>query len=75
METIAIEQEETEVLPLTMCLEELCFELGIGLTKGYELAKQDALPIPGIKIGREYRFSRRALDKLMGAGHDTIDAA
>lgn len=56
-----------------MDLEELAARMGIGLTMAYQLAKQDALPIPVLKIGRVYRFSRRAYDALATAQHE--DAA
>jgi len=65
-----IEQDQDGVQPLTMTLEEVCFELGIGLTKGYELARRDALPIRAFRVGRTYRFSRPAFDRLLALdGH------
>lgn len=64
--TIAeLEQDQDGAQPLTMSLEEVCFELGIGLTKGYELARRDALPIRAFRVGRTYRFSRPAFDRLL----------
>lgn len=54
----------------TLTLEELCTRLGIGLTKGYELAKANKLPIPRLPLPGPYRFSRRAYDELMCRQHD-----
>lgn len=53
----------------TLDLDELSQRLGISLTVGYELAKADRLPIPAIRVGRQYRFSRRAFERLMDAQH------
>jgi excisionase family DNA binding protein len=54
----------------TMSLEELLRALGIGTTAGYQLARENRLPIPAIRVGRQFRFSRRAFDRLMEAGHE-----
>jgi hypothetical protein len=61
----------------TFTLEELCARLGIGLTKGYELARRDALPVPRLPLPGPYRFSRRAYDDLMSRQHEPVrdDAA
>jgi len=61
----------------TMAIDELTQRLGIGLTQGYEMARTNTLPIPTIKVGRQYRFSRRAYDALMNGQHstDATDAA
>lgn len=62
----------------TMNLEELAHRMGVSLTVAYELAKANRLPVPVIRIGRQYRFSRKAYDALMSGQHtgsDTNDAA
>jgi predicted DNA-binding transcriptional regulator AlpA len=53
----------------TMTLAELRERMGISSTSAYELASRDALPIPVIKVGRQFRFSRRAWDQLMSSQH------
>jgi excisionase family DNA binding protein len=53
----------------TLTLDELAQRMGISLTVAYELAKADKLPVPVIRIGRQYRFSRRAYDELMSGQH------
>jgi excisionase family DNA binding protein len=53
----------------TLTLDELAQRMGISLTVAYELAKQDRLPVPVIKVGRQYRFSRRAYEALLDARH------
>lgn len=60
-----------------MDIEELAARMGIGLTMAYQLAKQNALPVPAIRIGRVYRFSRRAYDALAEQQHarTSTDAA
>jgi excisionase family DNA binding protein len=62
-------REAAVELPATMTLEEMCWELGIGLTACYERAKANALPVPAIRVGRLYRFSRRAFERVMSATH------
>lgn len=62
----------------TMSLDELAQRLGVGLTQAYAMARTDSLPVPVIRVGRQYRFSRRAYDALMSGQHtdrDTTDAA
>lgn len=59
----------TDIDQDTMSLEEFARRLGIGLTTAYEQARKNVLPIPAIRIGRQYRFSRRAYDRLLDAGH------
>ncbi len=55
--------------PDTMTLEELAHRMGISLTVAYELARRNALPVPVIRVGRQYRFSRQAYDVLMSGQH------
>lgn len=49
----------------TLTLEELAAALDISLTTAYDLARKDALPIPALKLGRQWRFSRRALYRYL----------
>jgi excisionase family DNA binding protein len=57
----------------TMNLEEFATRMGISLTVAYELARKNDLPIPVIRVGRQYRFSRRAYETLMDGQHTEID--
>lgn len=57
----------------TLNLEELAVRMGISLTVAYELARRDELPVPVIRVGRQYRFSRRAYDALMTGQHPSGD--
>ncbi len=60
----------------TLTLAELAAELKIGMTTAYELARRDALPIPTLRLGRQFRFSRRALTRyLNGEAGQNDDAA
>lgn len=52
-------------------LDELRAMIGIGKTKAYELARCNELPVPAIRVGRSYLFSRRALDEVLSRKHDT----
>ena len=53
----------------TLTIAQLADLLGISRTVCYELAQRDELPIPAFKVGRQYRFSRRAFDALMNQQH------
>jgi len=46
--------------PATLTLAELAARLDIGMTKAYDLARRNELPVPALKVGREFRFSRLA---------------
>jgi excisionase family DNA binding protein len=70
-----MESNVTGIARDTMTLEELAERMGVSLTVGYELAKRNALPVPVIKIGRQYRFSRRAYERLLDAQHSEEDSA
>lgn len=56
-----------------MTLEELRHRLGISASVAYELANRNDLPIPTIRVGRRFLFSRRAYDRLLSSGHDERD--
>ncbi len=60
--------------PQTLSLKELYELLGLTMTQGYDLAARDALPIPVLRCGRLYRFSRRALDEVLQRQHDDTAA-
>ena len=55
-----------------LTLEELRKTLRIGKTAANELARTNALPIPAVRAGRQYRFSRRALEDLMARQHGAV---
>ncbi len=61
-------------------LDELCRRADVSLTVGYELANRNGFPIPVFRVGRQFRYSRRAWDELMRAQHpnhecEPLDAA
>ena len=51
----------------TMTLEELAGRLGISMTVAYERAHADDLPVPVIRVGRRFLFSRIAYARVMAA--------
>ena len=54
-------------------LDELCRRADVSLTVGYELANRNGFPIPVFRVGRQFRYSRRAWDELMRAQHPHQD--
>lgn len=54
----------------TITLQEFAIRLGISMTLAYELAALGKLPVQGFKVGREYRFPRVAVDRLLGIDSD-----
>ncbi len=59
--------------PATLTLAELAAYLKIGKTKAYDLARRNELPVPALKVGSEFRFSRLALNRWL-EGERTHDA-
>lgn len=57
--------------PDWMDVPELAMRMGIGLTSAYDAAQRDALPVPVVRVGRMYRFSRAAYDALHAKQHDS----
>lgn len=59
-----------------LSLVEFAHLLGIGKTTAYELAQRNELPVPVLRVGRQYRVSRKAYDALRDAQHvRNLDAA
>lgn len=58
------------IQPDTLTLDEIARRMGISYGTAYELAVQNKLPVPVIRAGRQYRFSRRAFDQLMNQQHE-----
>jgi excisionase family DNA binding protein len=54
----------------TLTLGELARRMGISITVAYELARRDDLPVPVIRVGRRYLFSRHAYEALLSAQHE-----
>lgn len=49
--------------------------LGIGRTATYQLAREDALPIPCIRVGRQLRARRSDLLSFLGISEENGDGA
>jgi excisionase family DNA binding protein len=56
-----------------MTLKELQERMGISPTTAYELARKDELPVPALRIGRQFLFSRRAYERLCAETHDSVN--
>jgi hypothetical protein len=56
--------------PDFLTLHELGQRLRLGKTLLYELANRDELPIPVLRVGRQFRFSRHAYVELCRRQHD-----
>lgn len=56
-----------------MTLKELQSRMGISPTTAYELARKNELPVPTIRIGRQFRFSRRAYERLCADFRDSVN--
>ncbi len=51
--------------PETMGSEECRRVLDIGRSTFFELARRDQLPVPTIRVGKQFRFSRRAVEAML----------
>lgn len=58
---------------LTMTIPEVAETFGISRTQAYELASQNELPVPVIRIGRQLRVSRALVDDLLSRTHPQED--
>ena len=59
--------------PDFMSLEELAARMGISISLAYQLARAGKMPVPAIRPGRRFLFSRKAYEALLDVQHD--DAA
>jgi excisionase family DNA binding protein len=57
---------EARRAPETCSVEEAAARLGIGRSLAYELARQNALPVPVLRFGRKLAIPVRALDRVLG---------
>lgn len=59
--------EELRALPAAVPLALACRALGIGTTKGYELARNGEFPVPLMPVGNsKYRAQRSAILRHLG---------
>lgn len=56
--------------PDFMSLEELAARMGISVSLAYQLARADRLPVPTVRPGRRFLFSRKAYEALLTGQHD-----
>lgn len=49
----------------TVSVEVAAARLGLSRGKAYELARQNALPVPVLRFGRKLAIPARALDRLL----------
>ncbi|MDX3854204.1 hypothetical protein [Streptomyces sp. AK02-01A] len=59
-------REELLALPVAVDLDTSNRALGLGRSKGYELAKRDAYPCRVLRLGNAYRVVTADLLKLLG---------
>jgi excisionase family DNA binding protein len=49
----------------TVSVEVAAARLGLSRSKAYELARQNALPVPVLRFGRKLAIPARALDRVL----------
>ncbi len=52
-----------------LTLAEFAALIDVGRTTAYELAQRNQLPVPVMRIGRQYRVSKKAYEMLRDAQH------
>ncbi|WP_411129933.1 integrase [Streptomyces sp. x-19] len=62
--------EELMTLPVVVPLETANRALGIGRTRGYDMAKREAYPVRVLRHGRRYTVSRYDLHRHLGVVHE-----
>ena len=58
----------------TVSVEFAAARLGLSRSKAYELARQNALPVPVLRFGRKLAIPARALDRLLFADDSSAAA-
>ena len=61
-----LDSAEPRPAPETCSVETAAARLGIGRSLAYELARQNALPVPVLRFGRKLAIPTRALDRVLG---------
>jgi predicted DNA-binding transcriptional regulator AlpA len=61
----AMSAESQRASSETCSVEVAAARLGLSRSKAYELARQDALPVPVLRLGRKIVIPRRALDRVL----------
>lgn len=51
--------------PQTYSLAEVARLLGVGYTSAHQMAQAGTLPVPAIRVGRQYRFPKAAVHRLL----------
>ncbi|MEL3944524.1 integrase [Streptomyces sp. LNU-CPARS28] len=62
--------EELMTLPVVVPLETANRALGIGRTRGYDMAKREAYPVRVLRHGRRYTVSRYDLHRHLGVVYE-----
>lgn len=53
----------------SLTLHDLARLWGVSYTTVYAHARRNALPVPVVRVGRQYRVSRKAIDAVMSERH------
>ncbi|MDH6116842.1 hypothetical protein ABH930_000261 [Kitasatospora sp. GAS204A] len=65
-ETFGMSRAELLVLPAAIDLDTANRAIGLGRSKGYELARRDAYPCRVLRLGKKYRVITADLLRLLG---------
>lgn len=61
-----LDSRNTQPASETCSVEVAATRLGLSRGKAYELARQNALPVPVLRLGRKLVVPVRALDRVLG---------
>lgn len=67
--------ERAGLEPATYSLAEVARLLGVGYTSAHQLALIGKFPITPIRVGRQYRFAKSSVHRLLGMESEERDAA
>lgn len=70
---VASRPHDLDTLPPTMTLEELAAAMQVGMTTIRTMAREGTLPVRCVRVGRQYRVSRKAVEAWLAG--DMADAA
>lgn len=55
-------------------MNEVASLFGLGYTTLWEMVKAGTFPVTPIQLGRQYRFPKRTVDRLLGMDGDVTEA-
>jgi excisionase family DNA binding protein len=75
MQTVSqsTQSKSARLASATYSLAEAAALYGVSYTTFHEMAQSGSLPVTPIRIGRQYRFPKSTVDRMLGIESDTAE--